>query len=82
MYGFQAMNMSFYIMKTPCIQAFEIDHIHLSIRKGDRVSKPNPREAFWIFRSQVTKYPGLTEDLDVFGNSYDIGKMLFSEIFT
>ncbi len=46
------------------LQAFGIDHIPPSIRKGDRQRKLNQRETFWIYKLQATKHPGFNEDLD------------------
>ena len=47
------------------LQVCGIDHIPLSLRKGNRQRQLNQREAFWIYRLQATKYPGLNEELDL-----------------
>jgi hypothetical protein len=41
------------------LQAMGIDHVPASIRKGDHLQHLNQRERFWIYKLQVTKYPGL-----------------------
>ncbi len=41
-----------------------IDHINITIRKGNRELKLNQRETFWIYKLKANMYPGLNEDLD------------------
>ena len=47
------------------VQICGIDHIPLSLRKGDRQKQLNQRESFWIDKLQATSYPGLNEELDL-----------------